>query len=151
MKYTTEITVDVPRDEFIKKMDNPDNMRHWQRGLTDYKTISGPPGEEGSKMELQYLMGKRNMVLIETIIKRNFPHEFHATYDTKGVHNLQKNYFKDIDGHSTKWISETDFQFEGFMMKTMGFLMPGAFKKQSKKYMEDFKAFAENGTSVANL
>ncbi|WP_337251641.1 SRPBCC family protein [Maribacter halichondriae] len=72
MKYTTEITVEVPRDEFIEKMDNPDNMRHWQRGLTGYKIISGPPGQEGSKMELQYLMGKRNMVLVETIIKK-FP------------------------------------------------------------------------------
>mgnify|MGYP006924556516 CR=1 FL=1 len=41
MKYTTEVTVDVPRDEFIKKLDNPDNMKHWQRGLTDYKEISG--------------------------------------------------------------------------------------------------------------
>jgi len=30
----------------------------------------------------------------------------------------------------------------------MAFLMPGAFKKQSKKYMDDFKAFAEHGTSV---
>ncbi|WP_337251640.1 hypothetical protein [Maribacter halichondriae] len=46
---------------------------------------------------------------------------------------------------------ETDFQFEGFMMKTMGFLMPGAFKKQSKKYMEDFKAFAEEGVSVDSI
>jgi hypothetical protein len=35
------------------------------------------------------------------------------------------------------------------MMKAMGFLMPNAFKKQSMKYLTDFKNFAENGTSVA--
>jgi hypothetical protein len=32
----------------------------------------------------------------------------------------------------------------------MGFLMPGAFKKQSMKYLRDFKAFAEEGKSVSN-
>lgn len=150
MKYTTEITVDIPRDEFIKKLDNADNMKHWQSGLVGYQELSGIPGQEGSKMEMRYKMGKRDMVLVETILKSNFPYEFHATYDAKGVHNIQKNYFKDIDGHTTKWISESEFQFSGFMMKAMGFLMPGAFKKQSKKYMEDFKAFAEKGVSVAD-
>ncbi len=149
MKYTTEITIDLPRPEFIKKLDDPDNMKHWQRGLTDYKQISGNPGEEGAKMELHYKMGKREMVLVETIIKRNLPYEFHTTYDTKGVHNIQKNYFNDLDDNTTKWISESEFQFSGFMMKVMGFLMPGAFKKQSLKYLQDFKAFAEKGTSVS--
>ncbi|MEM7382257.1 MAG: SRPBCC family protein [Bacteroidota bacterium] len=149
MKYTTEITIDLPRPDFIKKLDNPDNMKHWQRGLTDYKQISGNPGDEGAKMELHYKMGKREMVLVETIIKRNLPYEFHTTYDTKGVHNIQKNYFNDLDDNTTKWISESEFQFSGFMMKVMGFLMPGAFKKQSLKYLQDFKAFAEKGTSVS--
>ena len=102
-------------------------------------------------MELRYKMGKREMVLIETILKNNFPHEFHASYDSKAVRNVQKNYFKDVGGKSTRWTAESDFQFSGFMMKAMGFLMPGAFKKQSRIYAEDFKAFAEKGSSVANL
>jgi hypothetical protein len=94
-------------------------------------------------------MGKRKLTLIETIIKRNFPYEFHATYDTKGVHNIQKNYFNDVDENTTKWISEAQFQLSGFVMKVMAFLMPGVFKKQSLKYQQDFKAFAEEGISVA--
>ncbi len=149
MKYTTEIVVDVPREKFIKKMDDPDNMKHWQRGLIGYEQLSANPGQEGSRMSLSYEMGKRKMDMVETIIKRNLPEEIHMTYDTKGVHNIQKNYFKEENG-STRWISESEFQFSGLGMKLMGFLMPGAFKKQSLKYMQDFKAFAENGTSVLN-
>ncbi|MBO0331925.1 SRPBCC family protein [[Muricauda] lutisoli] len=149
MKYTTEIVVDVSREEFIKKMDDPDNMKHWQRGLVGYEQLSANPGQEGSRMSLSYEMGKRKIDMVETIIKRNLPEEIHMTYDTKGVHNIQKNYFKEENG-STRWISESEFQFSGFGMKLMGFLMPGAFKKQSLKYMQDFKAFAENGTSVLN-
>ena len=59
------------------------------------------------------------------------------------------NYFKPIDDNTTEWISECEFLFQGFMMKTMAFLMPGAFKKQSLKFMKDFKAFVEDATSVA--
>ena len=149
MKYSTEIVVDVPREEFIKKMDDPENMKHWQQGLIGYEQLSANPGQEGSRMSLSYEMGRRKMDLVETIIKKNLPEEMHMTYDTKGVHNIQKNYFREEDG-STRWISETEFQFSGLGMKPMGLLMPGAFKKQSLKYMQDFKAFAENGTSVLN-
>ncbi|TAI46645.1 SRPBCC family protein [Flagellimonas allohymeniacidonis] len=147
MKYTTEIIVDLPREEFIKKLDNPENMKHWQRGLVGFEQISGEPGTEGAQMSLSYKMGKREFDMVETIIKRNFPEEFHSTYDTKGVHNVQKNYFKEENG-STKWISESEFEFSGFFMKFMAFLMPGAFKKQSMKYLQDFKSFAEEGKSV---
>ncbi len=150
MKYRTEITIALPREQFIRKLDDPENMKHWQRGLTHYQLCSGKAGQEGAKTELHYRMGKREMVLIETIIKRNMPEEFHATYDAKGVHNIQKNYFEEVDAHTTRWISESEFEFSGFFMKAMAFLMPGAFKKQSRKYAEDFKAFAERGTSVAS-
>ncbi|MEK6155038.1 SRPBCC family protein [Flavobacteriaceae bacterium 3-367] len=148
MKYTTRITIDLSRDALIAKLDNPENMKHWQRGLVKYELLSGNPGEDGAKTELHYKMGKRELVLIETIMARNFPEEFHATYDTKGVHNIQKNYFKEINEQQTEWVSETEFHFSGFMMKAMAFFMPGAFKKQSLKYLQDFKAFAEKGVSV---
>lgn len=148
MKYTTQITIDLSRDALIAKLDNPENMKHWQRGLVKYELLSGSPGEDGAKMELHYKTGKREMVLIETIMRRSFPEEFHATYDTKGVHNIQKNYFKEIDEHKTEWVSETEFHFSDFMMKAMAFLMPGVFKKQSLKFLQDFKAYAEKGVSV---
>ncbi len=150
MKYTSEIIVEVPRDEFVKKLENPDNFKHWQKGLKSYHLLSGPPGQEGSKMELHYEMGKRELVLVETIIKNNLPYEFHATYDAKGAHNIQKNYFKDQDGTSTLWISESEFQFSGIFMKLMAFFMPGAFKKQSMEYLKCFKEFAEENKSIAD-
>lgn len=149
MKYTTEITIDRPLEEVIQKLDNPENMKHWQRGLIGYKILNTEnPAAVGAKMELEYKMGKRNMVMTETITKRNFPNEFHATYDAKGVHNIQQNFFHQDDDGTTKWVSESEFQFQGFGMKMMGWLMPGAFKKQSMKYLNDFKNFVENGTSV---
>ncbi len=150
MHYTCEITIDLPRDRMVEILDQPENMKHWQRGLVSYRQLSGQPGQEGAQMELEYQMGKRQLVMVETIIKRNMPFEFHCTYDTKGVHNIQKNYFEALDDGRSRWTSESEFQFSGFMMNLMGWLMPGAFKKQSMKYLEDFKQFAEAGTSVSN-
>ena len=149
MKYTTEVIIDLPREEVIRKLDDPDNMKHWQRGLLGYELLEGTSGQPGAKMKLDYKMGKREMSMTETITKNEFPTEFHANYDAKGVHNIQKNYFHEVDGSTTKWVSESEFQFAGFGMKLLGWLMPGAFKKQSQKYLNDFKAFAEQGTSVA--
>jgi hypothetical protein len=150
MKYTTEIIIDLPREEVIRKLDNPENMKHWQRGLVNHELLEGSPGKPGARMKLEYKMGKRDLVLTETIVANNFPSEFHATYDTKGVHNIQKNFFHEHEGQKTLWVSEAEFQFSSFGMKLIAFLMPGAFKKQSLKYLVDFKNFAEKGTSVSD-
>ena len=148
MKYTVETIVNLPRAEVVNKLDNAENMKHWQRGLIDYEVLNGIPGKDGTKMKLVYKKGKGNFVLIETITKNNFPDEFHADYDMKGIHNVQQNFFYELDSSRTKWVSQTEFQFDSFMMRAMGFFMPGLFKKESKKFMTDFKNFAENGTSV---
>lgn len=150
MKYSNEIIVELPLGEFIKKMDNSENLKHWMEGLVSYDHIEGKPGEVGAKMQLNFQYKKRKMNLVETITHNNFPHEFHATYATKGMINKQENYFEETpEGHS-KWTSHSEFIPENFMMRLMGVLMKGAFKKQSIKYMNDFKNFAEKGVSVNN-
>ncbi|MBC2840025.1 SRPBCC family protein [Robiginitalea sp. SC105] len=149
MKYTCEIAIDLPRDKMVALLDNPENMKHWQQGLKSYRVLSGVPGREGAQMELEYQMGKRHLVMVETLIKHNPPHELHTTYDTRGVHNIQKNYFEEVGENSSRWISESEFQFSSLPLKLMGWFMPGAFKKQSMKYLEDFKRFAETGESVS--
>ena len=64
------------------------------------------------------------------------------------MHNIQHNYFEELPNGHTKWTSKSEFQASSFMLKAMMFLMPGAFKKQSLQYMNDFKNFAETGASV---
>ena len=148
MKYVLEINVAIPLDEFAKKMDNADNLKHWQKGFQSYEHISGIPGKIGAKTKFNYMFKNRKMDLIETIIESNFPHSFQATYDTKGMHNIQNNIFKEIDKGQTKWISECEFLPTNFIMRFTTLFMKNSFKKQSLNYMKYFKNFAENGTSV---
>jgi hypothetical protein len=142
MKYTLEISIDLPRDKVIALFDNSDNMKFWQKGFISFEPISGEPGTEGAKSKLTYQLGKRKVEMIETITKRHLPEEFHGTYDAGMVLNLQWNYFKS-NGNKTIWISKSEFKFSGFM-KIMGiFMSVDSFERQSYEYLHDFKAFAE--------
>jgi carbon monoxide dehydrogenase subunit G len=142
MKYTIEIEINKPIDRVIEMFDNPDNMKHWMDGLQSFEPLSGTPGQPGAKSRLRFKMGKRELEMIETITERNLPDQFSGTYDAKGVHNVVKNRFVKVSDNTTRYMSEQEFQFKGFM-KVLGILMPGAFKKQSLKYLSDFKNFAE--------
>lgn len=151
MKYETKITINAPLDQVIAKLDNPENMKHWQEGLQSYELVGGlEPGSPGAKMILHYTLNGRDMVLTETVLKNNFPHYFEASYTTKGVYNIQYNHFKATTPNKTLWICENEFRFKGFAMKAVGFLMGSTFKKQSMKFLKSFKAFVENGTSVSS-
>lgn len=150
MKYTSEIIVNVPLKEFIKKFDNVDNRKHWQRGLVSVAHISGEPGVVGAKMKLTYMLDKRKLEVIETITYQKFPHEFHITYSMDGIDNIQENYFEDNGNDNTKWKSVSEFMPLSFKMRAMLWFMPNAFKKQSMQYMIDFKNFAEKGQPVVH-
>ncbi|RKS43342.1 hypothetical protein BC962_2897 [Gillisia mitskevichiae] len=149
MKYSKEIIIDLPREEVIAKMEDHKNFKHWQKGFISYRHLSGSPGQENARSKLKYKMGKRDIEMIETIEINNLPKKLVLSYDAKSVFNRQKNYFEEVENNSTKWISDNEFVCAGFM-KIIAFLMPGSFKDQTYKYMKDFKAFAENGTSVLN-
>jgi carbon monoxide dehydrogenase subunit G len=142
MKYKTEIEINQPIDKVIELFDNQDNMKKWMKGLESFENLEGTPGEVGAKMKLHFKMGKRDIEMVETITAKNLPETFDMEYNANGVWNGVKNSFVKVTDEKTKYIAEHEFQFKGFM-KIIGFLMPGAFKKQSMKYLLDFKEFAE--------
>lgn len=143
MRYTTEIIINKPIDQVIALFDNADNLKEWMEGLQSFEHISGTPGEVGAKSKLTFLMNNRKLEMIETITAKNLPDEFSGTYEAKGVFNTVVNRFVRLDGNRTKYVTEHEFELSGFM-KIIGWLMPGMFRKQSMKYLEAFKKFAES-------
>ncbi len=142
MKYTTAIDINLPRSRVIELFDSFENMYKWMPDLISHEHMSGESGHPGAKTKLLYKMGNREIEMIETITKRNLPDEFDSTYEAKGVFNVVTNRFEEITPDKTRWISDNEFKFSGFMA-IMGWLMPGSFKKQSFKYLQLFKEFAE--------
>lgn len=142
MKYTLELTIDLPRERVVELFDNVENLKEWQKGLQSFDHVSGEPGQVGAVSKLKYDMNGRIIDMIETITVRDLPDRFAGTYEAKGVWNAIDNRFEEVDENTTKWYAHNEFKFKGFM-KLMSKIMPGAFKKQSFKFMIDFKNFAE--------
>ncbi|SFT56281.1 Polyketide cyclase / dehydrase and lipid transport [Lishizhenia tianjinensis] len=143
MKYSNEVIINAPIKKVIALFEEEANLPKWQEGFISAEIIEGERGKAGLRSRLTYKMGKREIVMIETITTWDLPRNFTASYDTKGVYNIVSNHFEAVDDNTTRYFTENEFQFKG-IMKLFGLLMPGAFKKQSQKYLNDFKTFVEN-------
>jgi len=143
MKYSVDIKINATLEKTTSLFDDYDKRKEWMDGLESSELLNGQQGEPGAKTRLKFKMGKRKIEMVETVISRNFPDDFTVVYEAKGVYNIVINRFEKIDENTTRYVNDQEFRFKGFM-KIMALLMPGAFKKQSKKYLNDFKNFVEN-------
>ncbi|WP_412973266.1 SRPBCC family protein [Glaciecola sp. MF2-115] len=144
MKYQIEVEVNATRDEMIALFDNSENLKEWMPNLVSFEHLSGEPRHVGAQSKFVVSHGKSSCELIETVTVRELPVRFEGTYETKGMWNEVKNEFIEIDNSSTRWIAHSEFKSDKLMMKLMMILMPGAFKKESLKFMNSFKEFAES-------
>lgn len=143
MHYTTELVIDLPRQRVVELFDRTENLLKWQEGLKSFEPISGQPGQEGAISRLVYSGRKSDLILTETITKRDLPDEFHGVYKARGVTNEIFNYFRELKGGGTLWRMESRFRFRG-LMAFMAPFMKQAFKGNTLLNMERFKKFAED-------
>lgn len=144
MKYTVEVEINKPLNRVIELFDSEENAFKWMEGLESWDQISGTPGEPGAKSKMKFDIKGRVMEMVETIEEKNLPERMVMNYTAKGVFNRVVNRFEAVGEEKTHYITEQEFQMKNVFMKIMGFLMPGMFKKQSNKFLQDFKAFCES-------
>ena len=158
MKYTTSIEIGLPREKVVQLVADPAHMPKWLRGLVLHEPVDGVHGQVGTTSRVVFQTGKQRMEATETITRLE-PADLHAIpssvvvhYDREivgeGMWQAQRDRIIDAGQNATLWESESEFRFDGLLMRLMGRLMPGAFRKQSRQHMQDFKAFAEQGTDV---
>lgn len=143
MKFKCEIAINRPVEEVVELFHDPDNLTKWMIGLQSFEHLSGEPGTAGASSKLHFKMGNREFDMIETLKEWNPPQRMCAELDGPGGSSTATHSFSPTESGGTKWVSESEFELKGFYMKLMGFLMPGAFRKQSMKYAVAFKEFAE--------
>ena len=158
MKYTTSIEIGLPRQRVVQLISDPAHLPKWLRGLVLHEPVTGVHGQVGTTSRVVFQMGKQKMEATETITRLE-PADLHAIpssvvvhYDREivgeGMWQAQRDRIIDAGPDTTLWESESEFRFEGMLMRVMGRLVPGVFRKQSRQHMQDFKAFAEQGTDV---
>ncbi len=144
MKYLCTIDIERPIEEVVNLWKDESHFGKWQDGFVKIEHLSGDPETPGAKSKILFEQGKNKMELIETIMISDLPREKKALYEHIHMINTQSTRFESISENKTRYISEVEYtQFNKFMIKLMAKLFPGMFKKQSLKWMQQFKNFAE--------
>jgi hypothetical protein len=144
MKFTCTVIIDLSIEKVIELFDNIENLKEWQDGFVSFENISGTQGKPGAKSKIIYRSGKHVIELVETITVKNLPHEISGIYENEHMVNTMRNLFTSLGATQTKYEAELEYTaFNGFVPKMMALFTPGLFKKQTQKWLDQFKAFAE--------
>ncbi len=144
MRYICTVAIDAPLNEVVNLWTNEEHFDQWQDGFESIELLEGEKDGIGAKSKITIQQGKRKLELIETILVQNLPTERKALYEHVHMVNTQSSRFEKISADKTRYTSEVEYtQFNGFMPKLLAKLLPGMFEKQSLKWMNQFKDFAE--------
>lgn len=158
MKYTVTIDIALPRQTVIGLLTDPAHLPNWLRGLVMHEPVNGLHGHVGTESRVVLRMGGQEMECTETITRRE-PEDLHdipadavVRYEREivatGMWSAARERLTEAGPETTRWASENEYRFSGLPMRVMAPLMRGTFRKQSLQHMQDFKAFAEQGTDV---
>ena len=144
MKFTASITINQPLAKTVALWQNKNNFKHWQDGFISKELLSGTEGKAGAVSLIKLDYNKDIMELTETVQLINLPYEHKVLIEHKHMHNTMHSKFTAINENTTLWTAEIDyFQINFWPAKVMMRLFPNMFKKQSQKWSNQFKYFAE--------
>jgi len=145
MKYKCTVEINAPIKKVVNLWCDENHFEKWQDGFHSIECISGKVNSVGAKSKILLQQGKKKMELIETIITNDLPNEKKALYEHIHMTNTQTTKFESVSEGRTLYISEVEYtKFIGLIPNLMAIFFPGVFKKQSQKWMNQFKMFAEN-------
>jgi hypothetical protein len=158
MKYTVSIEIALPLEKTAQLLADPSQLPKWLRGLVLHEPVSGVHGQPGTKSRVVLQMGNQKFEATETITRRE-PADLHGIPEGsvvyfereiagEGMWSAARERLTEAGPDTTLWVSENEYRFSGVLMRLVGFLMPGTFRKQSLQHMQDFKEFAEQGKDV---
>ncbi|HSK57640.1 MAG TPA: SRPBCC family protein [Actinomycetospora sp.] len=158
MRYTVSIEIALPRERVVQLLADPTHLPKWLRGLVLHEPLSGRHGQVGTESRVVLQMGQQTMECTETITRREpanlhgIPRDSVVHFDreivAQGMWSAARERLTEAGPGTTLWASENEYRFSGVPMRLAGPLMRGSFRKQSQLHMQDFKAFAEQGTDV---
>ncbi len=140
------VIINLPRHQVVRLLQNQDHFKDWQDGLVSFKNTTQSIGEKNSKRLMKVKIAGTTISMQEEILDLDIPRYWKAEYKSNGVRNVQENHFHELtdDGETkTKWESTSTFRFTG-MMRLVAKAQPQVFKRQTSRFMENFKQFAES-------
>ncbi|MEJ2864565.1 SRPBCC family protein [Actinomycetospora flava] len=151
MRYTDAIEIALPRETVVALLADPAQLPRWLRGLVLHEPVDGVHGEVGTTSRVVLRTGQHTMEATETITRRERADgvlHYEREITAPGMWNAARERLTAAGPESTLWVSENEYRFDSVPMRLMGHVLRGVFRRQSRQHMNDFKAFAEQGTDV---
>lgn len=158
MKYTDSLELALPRKTVVLLLADPELLPRWLRGLVRHEPLNGEHGKVGTESRVVLQMGQQQMECTETITRREPADlqrisvedvvQFDREIVAPGMWSITRDRLTDVGPETTLWVSENEYRFSSLAMRLLAPVMRGAFRKQSRQHMEDFRAFAEQGSDV---
>ena len=144
MKFKGHIDINQTIEIVTQLFADPNSKKEYQDDFIRAELLSGEEGKEGAHSKLFYKDQNREMILEETIIKNNLPTSFEAFYHHEHMDNTMKCRFIALGKNQTRYETEVEYtRMNWIIPKLMAILFPSIYKKQARKWMENFKAYAE--------
>lgn len=141
-EFQTKIQVNQPVAEVFAKFMDIDNMGKWLTGFKKIETVSGNPGDVGSKYKLTFEEKGKEIVMDEEVleVKENEKFVFRMEMPQMSSHS-------DVEFHSvnsgTEVVSSTTVEGKGFMWKLAIPMMKSQMKKRQEQDFNKLKALLE--------
>ena len=141
MKSVVEIDIAAQQSIVAALYMDPANNPKWMDELDRIEPISGDLGEPGS---VYRMVPKRDdMVFVATVLAKHHPNETRLALVAPGTSvSIQVRLHK-LAWDRTRFISEEEFRFEGWVGTARGLLAAPAIKRAHRRHMLAFKRFAE--------
>ena len=145
MEYVCSVIINKPIQVVVDLWDNKSNYKNWIAYFSHVNYVSGLPGMIDSVSEIIYNYGNSELILKETILHNNLPHEKTVLIEVNGDLIEQGNSFVAIDENRTEYIQkikhlktklQANIFFSGVQKK--------ASMKQNKKILDSLKKYIES-------
>lgn len=157
MKLTVSTEIALPRERVVQLLADPAHLPKWLRGVVLHEPLNGVHGQVGTESRVVMQMGQQTMEGTETITRREpanlhgIPRDtvvhFERELVAEGMWSATRDRLTEAGPETTLWVQENDYRFS-VPMRLVAPFMRGVFRKQVRRHMQDFKAFAERGTDV---
>ena len=148
LSYYEEIIINSDIQNVIDLHEEPKYLEHYMNGFISFKTVQGESRKTGSISEISIVFNSnesvtRKIVMKEKVLSNNLPNEKVIQLNTSSVNNLITYRFVKLGKDKTQFFRTHEYEFNTYM-KVYSFFMSRKIKRESYKYLKNFKNFVEN-------
>jgi len=143
IRFTQQITIRRPVDEVFRAYTDPGQLAAWQPGLSDVEPNATVKGIDQPVTRLKYKLGRRAMIVIQSVKSATAPNRYSVEYMMKGMRHTVAHTFEAKGPQETAWTAVSEIRFSG-LMRLFGRRMRAGLEEQGRILMRNFKGYLEH-------